>query len=355
MKTGFKYFFFIGLVALLLGSCKKEENKVILEDAKSQLLSVSSTTLVLDPNNASAEAVIFSWNALDYGFPSASSYTLEFDKAGGTFATPVKTENIGTDRKKSYTTADLNKAMLLSGFPAGSSSQVLVRVKSELTGVSNVAPHYSNVITINVTPYLVKIDYPKLYVPGAYQGWAPDKAKKLAEFDNAKPKFYEGYVYFSIDNNEFKFTDAPDWGHGIFGDNGDGTTGVIQSPGNGNNCKTATSGYYWLKCDLTNKTWSATRTDWGIIGSSIPPFDWSADLNMTLDQNTGIWSVTGDFKAGEYKFRANDGWTINYGDKDGDGILDFDKANLKLAADGKYKIELDLTDPGNYTYRVTKL
>jgi hypothetical protein len=355
MKTGLKQLFFIGLAPLLLWSCKKEENKVILQDPQTQQLSVSATTLVLDPSMAANEALIFTWNALDFGYPSANTYTLEFDRAGGNFSTPAKTENIGIERKKSYTTGDLNKLLLLSGFPAGTASQVLVRVKSELTDVKNVPPVYSNVVTLTLTPYLVKVDYPVLYVPGAYQGWAPDKAPKIAEFDNTKPKYYEGYVNFSNDNNEFKFTDSPDWNHGIFGDNGDGSTGIIQSPGNGNNCKTAVAGYYWLKCDLTNFTWSATKTVWGIIGSSIPPYDWSADVKMTLDPVTSIWSITGDFKAGEFKFRANDGWDINYGDKDGDGILDFNKDNLKLAADGRYKIELDLTDPGNYTYRVTKL
>ncbi|MBI2730802.1 MAG: SusE domain-containing protein [Sphingobacteriales bacterium] len=353
MKTWFNKLFFISLAPLIMWSCKKEENKVYLENGKTQSLSVSSTTLVLDPAKASAESIIFAWDAVQYGYPAGSSYTLQFDKAGGTFASPVKSENIGTERKKSYTTGDLNKLLLLSGFPAGSASQVLVRVKSEITGVSTVAPQYSNVVTLTITPYLVKVEYPSLYVPGNYQGWAPDKAKKIAAFNASNDKFYEGYVYFSIDNNEFKFTDAPNWNNGIFGDNGDGTTGIIQSPGN--NIKVATSGYYWLKCDLKNKTWTATRTEWGIIGSSIPPYDWSTDVNMTLDQNTGIWSVTGDFKAGDYKFRANDKWDINYGDKDSDGILDFNAANLKLAADGKYKIELDLTDAGNYTFKVTKL
>lgn len=352
MKTWFNKIFFISLALILLWSCKKDETKIFLENGAKQTLSVSSSSLVLVPADAAKEAIIFAWDAVQYGYPAGSSYTLQFDKAGGTFATPAKSENIGTDRKKSYTTEELNKLLLLAGFPAGSSSQILVRIKSEITGVSTVAPQYSNVITINITPYLLKVDYPALYVPGSYQGWAPDKAKKIAAFDKSNDKAYEGYIYFAVANTEFKFTDAPDWGHGIYGDDPAATGNIISI---GDNFKAAGAGYYWVKGDLGTKKWSATPTNWGIIGSSIPPYDWSVDQNMTFDAGTGIWSYTADLKAGEYKFRANDGWAINYGDKDGDGILDFDKNNLKIAADGKYKVELDLTDAGNYTFKVTKL
>ncbi|MGE5108417.1 MAG: SusE domain-containing protein [Sphingobacteriales bacterium] len=356
MKTWFNKLFFMSMAPILLWSCKKDENKLILENGTQQTLTASSSAVVLSLASETKEALVLAWNAVDYTVPTATSYTLQLDKSGGNFTEPIATLSVGTEKKKSYTHGELNKVLLLGGIPAGSPSDIQFRIKSEITGVSSVAPQYSKVVTVTITPYLVKVDYPALYVPGSYQDWAPDKAKKLAAFDKLNDKAYEGYIYIKDDNAEFKFTDANDWAHGIYGDNGDGTTHVIQSPGNGNNCKSGDlAGYYWLKCDLKNLTWSATRTTWGLIGSITPPsYNWSDELAMTLDPVTGIWSITGDFKAGAFKFRANGNWDINYGDKDGDGILDFNKNDLNLATDGKYKIELDLTDAGNYTYKVTK-
>lgn len=353
MKTLFNKIFLLGLVPVMLWSCKKEENRYVLENGRQQTLTASASSVVLNVASETGEALILAWDDVDFGVPLAQSYTLQMDKSTGTFATPIASISLGVEKKKSFTHGELNKALLLGGIPAGSPSDVKFRVKSDVPGVTSVASQFSKVITVTITPYLVKVDYPALYVPGSYQSWTPATAKKIAAFDKTNDKAYEGYIYFSSDNVEFKFTDAPNWSNGIFGDESGGTSGKIKSPGD--NFKAGPAGFYWIKGDIgTAKTWSATRTSWAVIGSSIPPYDWSVDVDMTFNPATSIWSITGDFKAGEFKFRANDGWAINYGDKDGDGILDLDKANLKIPADGKYKIELDLTDPGNYTFKVTK-
>lgn len=100
-------------------------------------------------------------------------------------------------------------------------------------------------------------------------------------------------------------------------------------------------------------TISLTKTDdWGIIGSSIPPYDWSADVNMNYNGQRQMWEITGDFKAGDFKFRANDDWTLNYGD-DGNknGGLKAGGDNIALAADGNYTIRFD---PVKLTYTIIK-
>ncbi|HET9055260.1 MAG TPA: SusE domain-containing protein [Chitinophagaceae bacterium] len=352
MKAWFNKLFFIALAPLVLWSCKKEETRVYLEKGAPQLLSVSGTSFVLDSTKASSEVVIFAWDAVRYGFPSGSSYSLQFDKAGGDFTNPVKVENIGTERKKSYTTAELNKLLLLAGFPAGSASQVLVRLKSEIAGASTAAPQYSNVVTLTITPYLVKVVYPSLFVPGNYQGWSPATAKTIAAF-TANSNYYEGYINFPDPNIEFKYTDAPNWSNGIFGDaNSSGTSGDISSPGD--NFKVANAGYYRLTAELNEKKWTATKTSWGIIGDATPT-GWGSDTDMSYDSVKDVWTITIALIGGKaIKFRANDEWTINLGDKNADSILDYDGTDIVVAESGTYKVELDLSDAGNYTYRLTK-
>lgn len=93
---------------------------------------------------------------------------------------------------------------------------------------------------------------------------------------------------------------------------------------------------------------------WGLIGSSVPPYDWSEDVDMNWDYETNIWSITIDLVAGEIKFRADDDWALNYGDDGADGSLEQDGANIAIAEDGNYTIELILTDAENPTYTVTK-
>jgi hypothetical protein len=54
------------------------------------------------------------------------------------------------------------------------------------------------------------------------------------------------------------------------------------------------------------------------------------------------------------KFRANNGWDINYGDKGADGMLDFNSDNIKIPSAGNYTITLDFSSPRNYKYSLTK-
>ena len=41
--------------------------------------------------------------------------------------------------------------------------------------------------------------------------------------------------------------------------------------------------------------------------------EWSGDVEMTYNAEEGCWEVTTDEVSGEYKFRANHDWAINWG------------------------------------------
>ncbi len=187
--------------------------------------------------------------------------------------------------------------------------------------------------------------YPVIYVPGAHQGWDPATAPQLASVNSDGT--YEGYVNFKEALNQFKFTEGPNW-DANWGDTGaDGTLDA-----GGDNIVAAEAGYYKLNVDLNAKTYSVTKTDWGVIGNATAG-GWDSDQNLTYDAETDTWSADLNLTVGEIKFRANDGWDINLGDNGADGTLEAGGANIAIAEAGEYKITLKLGTP-DYAYTIVR-
>lgn len=194
-------------------------------------------------------------------------------------------------------------------------------------------------------------DYPSIYVPGGYQGasgygndWSPDQAPTLGSVNSDNN--YEGYVYFA-DAAEFKFTEGPNWDVN-WGDSG--ADGVLDA--GGDNISVSSGGVYKLNVNLSDMTYSLTKTDWGVIGSATAN-GWDSDQNMEFDPATKTWVAELELAAGEIKFRANDDWGLNYGDNGADGTLEEGASNIAIAVAGSYKITLVLGSP-DYTYMVEK-
>lgn len=194
------------------------------------------------------------------------------------------------------------------------------------------------------------LQYPVLYVPGDHQGWDPSDTTSILASVNSDTN-YEGYINVPGANSGFKITDSPNWDNGIYGDvDGGGTSGTLTSPGN--NILAVDPGYYKLNVDMTANTYTLFKTDWGIIGDATPG-GWDTDENMTYDETEGVWSVIVELGTGAFKFRANDGWDLDYGDNGADGILDQGGDNIAVSEPGKYLIKLKLGAP-DYTYSIEK-
>jgi starch-binding outer membrane protein SusE/F len=188
-------------------------------------------------------------------------------------------------------------------------------------------------------------DYAFLYVPGGYQSWTPSSAPTLAS--PAKDGKYNGFVYFNA-ASEFKLVNMPDWAGTAYGA---GAAGKMSTTGG--NLSVASAGLYLINANTVNNDYSATRTTWGIVGAFS---DWGgrADTQLTYNVNDKRWTGTLVLTAASpLKFRANSGWDINLGDPDGDGVLEFGADNINLGA-GTYKVELNLSNAGYYTYSFIK-
>lgn len=332
--------------ALLFSACEDKTLDPVLSLGNAPAFSApaANTAIVLTEATANELFPKFSWSAAEYGFDAAVTYTLELDKAGNGFKEPLAVGATTALEINNVTKGKINSLLIGKSLPGGEVADIEFRVAAKIN--PDVPVVYSQPLTLKITPYEAVIIYPQLQVPGSYQGWDPTNNKTVI-FAAKSDEKYEGYVYIKDDNAEYKFTKGPAWTTN-WGD--DGADKKLEP--NGANIKSAAAGVYKLNVNLNELTHSGVRTDWGLIGSATPD-GWNSDQNMTYDVATNKWSITLSLKAGEIKFRANDDWAINLGDDGGDKKAEYNGANIAVAADGNYTIELDLSQ-AVYRYKVTK-
>lgn len=355
MKKWFNIFLFSGVAALLVTSCKKDEDRSVLIPQNAPKLTASATTMVLDSNKRSTNVVTFNWNKVSYGYAAVVTYSLEFSLGSDNFSSSALVE-IGADvTTASFTHGGLDTVLYQTvGLEANVASAVKVRVRADVkkggnaSGPSSVAPVYSDTVNMTVTPYQFVLVYPVVYTPGAYQGWNPETANTLASVksDNA----YEGYVNFTAGNLLFKITPAPNW-NASYGDAGGGKMSLTA----GGNLSVATDGYYRVEANTSALTWTVTKTAWAITGSATPGGT-TTDTKMTYNSATQTWSVTANLVAGGLKFRANSD-AANVKNTLGltKGKLAAGGSDITVATAGNYTITLDLSKAaGNYAYTLKK-
>ena len=85
----------------------------------------------------------------------------------------------------------------------------------------------------------------------------------------------------------------------------------------------------------------AGSATWSIIGPA--GVDWGTDIPLTYNCDTRTFDVTRALNAGDFKFRANNDWTLNYGSNSSTGgALVASGNNITVATAGTYIIKLDL-------------
>lgn len=347
----------IGAMALfIIAGCKKDAVLITAQTGTAATLTASASSIVLTEATASNEAVSFSWTKADYSYHAAIQYALQIDKKGNNFASPKEYGIDAATSTQALTVGNLNNALVLLGFTPNVAADMEVRVKSQLA--TNQSILYSNVLTFTVTPYPIIVVYPSLYVPAAYQGWTVSTAERVSDF-TAEENSYEGYVYFGdAANLIFKFTTDSNWST-TYGwassTNTDIWSGGTMSSTASGNLFVPSTGYYLLTAKTDTNGWSATKTTFGIVGDGVSG-GWEGDTEMTYNTELKVWSATTNLIGGKViKFRANHAWLINYGDNDKpNGFLKLDGANITVPVSGNYTIVLNLSNPGNYTYSLTK-
>ena len=340
------------MAGILFYSCENDLLEQVVIDANpsaSELLSPSGVDGLLYTINDADKNIEFTWTASDFGFDASISYSVQvaltddFTNSVDLFTT--------YELSGSLKVSDLNNIFTGQGLSSTDKTTIKCRVKSSVS--AEVDPSYSDLTNYDVRTYQTVIDYPVVYVPGAYQGWSPG-AETGRLYSYNFDDIYEGIIRLNGDDPApFKITinanwDGPNYG-GVLVASGDDYSGTLDDTAGD---FFAAIGTYEYTVDMANLTIDLVKTDdWGIIGSSVAPFDWSEDIDMFYNGQIKMWEITGDFVAGVLKFRANDAWDLNYGDTDADGSIEVGGTDIELAEDGNYTIRLDIE---NATYIVLK-
>ena len=153
----------------------------------------------------------------------------------------------------------------------------------------------------------------------------------------------------------FKFTGAfNNWDNGNYGTgtiNDDGLSGTLINYGGSGNVL-ATPGFYRATVNLADMTYSLTPIfGIGIIGPA-QAGGWDTDTDLAYNPETRAWEGTVELAADEFKFRANDGWDINWGGT-ADNLIQ-DGPNLKIEEAGTYYIQFYPLCPTKSYYTISR-
>ncbi len=339
-----KYLLFTLLATLVFWSCEDEIDGpfLALGDAPTFTAPSGLASVVITEDNISDVFADFEWTAASFGFDAGINYLLEIDVAGNSFAEATPLGPVVNELKQTITNDKVNNIMLSAGLSTTSTMEI--RVVASVS--DDVEKLISAPLSIEVTPFEQEIDYPKLGVPGSYQGWDETNESTVIYSVN-QDGTYEGFIYVGDAGAAHKFVQGFSWDTN-WGD--DGADGILE-PG-GADISLTDAGVYRFSVNLNDLTHSSVKTDWGLIGDATPG-GWDNDTDMTVDPATGNWSITLDLIAGDIKFRANDLWNIDFGDTGADAKLDYGGDNIPVTEAGNYTIELILNQ-AIYTYTITK-
>jgi hypothetical protein len=361
MKKVLKSVLTLTILSTMLVSCTDEQNLLIVA-AKGEYAILSPTTgaaVTLDAATTSNPGLSLTWAKADYGTtPTVVNYSIEVDKSGDNFDTPLVLTT-STTTFANVNSEALNTAALAIGLTPFQQGSMDIRISASVGSPASDVK-LSNTINYLVTPY--STDLPKLYVTGSflpnsgYGSNTPANGVPIAAASFTSTA-YEGFVYINQPNYSFVFLPTNTSSDGKYGDDGNFSNTLAL---NGADITGTGANYYYVKANTTTLTYSLQPTQWAITGAATPlgwPDNGVQDQNMTYNPTTKKWEITLAMTAGgnQFKFRANDGWDVNLGKDGGDAdeSMDFGGENLDVPAAGTYKIELDLSSPRNYTWTAT--
>jgi hypothetical protein len=345
MKNKFKIVL-IALLSIGFWSCEDEQELLFSTPAAefAMITPDAGTAVVLTPELGTNPALTVTWEDADYGTPTAVTYTIEIAETGTEFENLIEAATTnGTT--VTWSVLELNGAAVAAGLTPFEEGGLDIRIRANV-GTTGSQPTYSDVRTVLVTTF--STDLPKLAVPGNHQGWNPPTAPRIAASAFGATD-YEGFIWLD-GGHKFVGPDAAgnfNWGNTDWGWNGS-VVGVLVVDGEQD--LNASAGYYRVRANTTALTYSEDLTTWGIIGAATPN-GWGSSTQLTYNPTTKFWEGIVVMTAGEFKFRANNDWAINFG-----GPLEamtYDGPNLSVDAAGTYLVKLDLSNPRKYTYMLT--
>lgn len=360
MKTSIKYLAAFAFAATALAACDKDGDTIYVDKLPDTTVNTTAEDIVLDVNNLDVLALTVYWDengSISLSDPevAAPNYALTniFQFSASEDFTPAYEQTMADGVTHiQFTAGELNSVALRGGMESGSTARVYVRLKSVLG--DNIAPRYSNVISFNLTTYMVD-----LTIGTILDSTMAETGRTLALTDRAD--VYAG------------FYNAGSWENWYFRDPTGGVWGTAADPGKafvlGNSSKTEIwnnwfpepAGCYYTTVDIPGNEWTALL---------IPSLTLGGDLagEMTYDRSNNIWNYTFAAEAKTYSVTIS-GTGSQYNQTGGDaapaaeGIavgfggtadaLTFGSTatpvNFTVATAGETTLQLKLADPKKWT------
>ena len=342
-------------VAMLAGCYQPEMNMIAApEDVVAPVLEAVEGPIEITPTNMVDGKVAFNWSAADFGVATQVNYSLLAATAAAPEATVSITSGLtNTTAEVDYETLNgilFNDLKLNDGIE----EDVLFTVSAK---VGEYAPVYSNSIAVACKVTAAEKQYPKLYVVGSYNGWSHDKNQYLFDFAG-DDVVYQAVVDFGADGvdhsaNEFKITGGA-WGkdeHSMSGAHDPESKTIALVAGGGDNINVyQAKRFYHLTFDRAlTLTADFSFDQLGVIGD----FNgWGADVVMEFNAAKQRFYADVEFPAdGGFKFRADAGWDVNWGVKD--GVLEAGADNIPVTA-GNYRVYVNMNNKEQMTFELNK-
>ena len=355
-----KYFLSMAAAVGMIAACQKTEMVQIAapENVVAPVLEAVEGAIEITPSNLGLEKAAFTWSLADFGVKTQVNYSLEAAAAANSDAKVVIVSGITADTEAleaGSITFEVEyeklNAILFNDLKLndGVAENVLFTIGAK---VGEYAPVYSNAITVSCKVTAAEKQYPKLYVVGSYNGWSHDKNQYLFDFAGTDA-VYQGMVDFGEDHaaNEFKITGGG-WGndeHSMDGAHDAESKTIALVAGGGDNINVyQAKRFYHLTFDRAlTLTADFSFDQLGVIGD----FNgWGADVVMEFNASKQRFYADVEVAAdGGFKFRADAGWDVNWGVKD--GVLEAGADNIAVTA-GNYRVYVNMNNLGEMTYEL---
>ena len=361
MKT-LRNIFLIATVALIAASCDKDGDFLTVTGAGNVALSGNGGDIVLNYNQVDDLALTVYWsdngeislsNPLVAAPENASVNTVQFS-ATEDFATVSEQEADAGEFSMQFTHFELNSILNWLDFEPGVKAPLYIRVESSLG--ENVAPTYSNTMSVNVTPYV--IDMTVAYVID--KGTMTETGATLYSVND--DGVYTGFVgCASWFNWYMREGDGTLWGN-----DESGTVfriSVNTTPGSWNMWYPGQSGCYYTTVNTPGFEWSALLLSEVNVGGDVTgamsynrdancwTYSYTAaaagTINIQLSGKGELYDInTGDSASTPTTFGfTQNGDAVEFGDAAGD-------ISVEVPVAGDVTITLNLSDPSHYTCTV---
>ena len=340
--------FFAFLVLISIASCEEREDLLVEPTGSAILMDLSAANLVLDENFPSNPALTVTWQPSTYNVPVEVKYTLEISKTED-FKTPyILTSTLESQTNAAFSMKEMNEAAKKIGLIPYEVQKMYFRVASYI-GTTNSLQQTSVVTGLNITPYAASptYEYADLFLIGAATAGGWDNAitnqnlLPLLKTDNATKYTFTGY--FKADG--FKMIRVKGSWDAQFGMGA--SAGLLSTDGGSGNLSAPADGYYKLTVDTAALTYTlepftppaATYAGMSIIGTVNGNFDFDTQLTKsTFDPH--LWTIHNvTLKGGEFKFRANNSWDVNWGsNSEYFGTATQGGSNIPLASEWQYDV-----------------